>query len=357
MWVKKMKIVTAGVLTAGIVLGGAAVIVQANRDAPEAGAAKVLKLDDRGRRVAWSPDGKTLAVVTKVEKTVLGFQVDRSGSAVKLWDVESGQVKQTLAESNLKGLSFGQVAFAPDGKRIAATVSEEVVLPNAREIRYVVKIWDAKTLALKQTLREGSQLVGVAFSPDGKQLAAGDPSRKAVYLWNAGSGALERTLRTGEAQPWSLAFSPDSKTLAVGGQKGDRSGEVTLWSPATGDLKLALPVAAFVNAVAFSPDGKMIASSTGGEFVQVWGIDKGDVIVTLNGHKQGHRSLAFSPDGELLAVGGPDGKVRLWQTPTGRLKEVLEGHQAEIYSVAFSPDGKTLATTSQDQTVRLWPIK
>src|SRR5262249_13390806 len=159
----------------------------------------------------------------------------------------------------------------------------------------------------------------------------GDPSRKAVYLWNARTGALERTLRTGEAQPWSLAFSPDGKTLVVGGQMGDHSGEVTLWNSATGDLKHALKVATFVNAVAFSPDGQMIASSTGGERIQVWGVEKGDVIVTLNGHQRGHRSIAFAPDGKLLAVGGPDGKVRLWEMPTGRLKEILEGHQDEIH--------------------------
>jgi RNA polymerase sigma factor (sigma-70 family) len=357
MWVKKLKIVTTWWLTAGIILGGAAVVVQANREAPDAGPAKVLKLDARGRRVVWSPDGKTLVVGTKVEKTFLGVKVDGKGSAIQLWDVDKGQVRQTLAESPLGGLAFQQVVFSADGKMIAATVAEEIRRANSLEIRDVVKVWDARTLALKQTLGGDSQAVCVALSPDGKRVATGDPGRKKVHLWNARTGVLERTLPTGAAQPWSVAFSPDGKTLVVGGQMGDHSGEVTLWDPLTGDLKHALKVATFVNAVAFSPDGKMIASSTGGEFVQVWGVEKGDVIVTLNGHKRGHRSIAFAPDGKLLAVGGPDGKVRLWEMPTGRLREILEGHQAEIYSVAFSPDGKTLASTSQDQTVRLWPIK
>jgi RNA polymerase sigma factor (sigma-70 family) len=357
MLMKKLKIVTAWLLAAGILAGGAAVVVQANREAPDAGAAKVLKLDARGRRVVWSPDGKTLVVVTKVEKIVLGVKVDGKGSAIQLWDVGKGQVRQTLAESPLGGLAFQQVVFSADGKTIAATVAEEIQRANSFEIRDVVKVWDAKTLVLKQTLGGNSQAACVALSPDGKRVATGDPGRRRVHIWNGGTGALERTLQTGDAQPWSLAFSPNGKTLVVGGQKSDRSGEVTLWNPETGELKHALEVANFVNAVAFSPDGNMIASSAGGELINVWGVEKGDVIVVLNGHKRGHRSLAFSRDGKLLAVGGPDGKVRLWAMPTGRLKEILEGHQDEIHSVAFSPDGKTLATTSQDQTVRLWPIK
>src|SRR4029077_14853480 len=127
------------------------------------------------------------------------------------------------------GLAFQQVVFSADGKTIAATVAEEIG-------RDVVKIWDAKTLALKQTLGGNSQLVCVALSPDVKLVAAGDPSKKTVPLWNARTGALVRTLDTGEAQPWSVAFSPDSKTLVVG-QKGAHSGEVTLWDARTGKLK------------------------------------------------------------------------------------------------------------------------
>jgi RNA polymerase sigma factor (sigma-70 family) len=88
----------------------------------------------------------------------------------------------------------------------------------------------------------------------------------------------------------------------------------------------------------------------------IWGVEKGEVIVSLKGSKPGPRTVAFSPDGKVVAAGGPDGKVRLWDVQTGELKETLEGHKAEIYAIAFAPDGKTLASVSQDQTVRLWPI-
>jgi RNA polymerase sigma factor (sigma-70 family) len=352
MRLKKLKIATAVLLAAATVIGAAAVVVPAGGEARDAGAPKVLKLDGKGRRVAWSPDGRTLAVVEIYEPLIYG----RKGSAIKLWDVDTGRVRQTLAESAGGGLAFQQVVFSPDGEAIAATASEEVILPNMRQIRDVVKVWDAKTLALRQTLGGDSHLVCLAWSPDGKRVAAGDPGRKSVTLWDAGTGAPERTLRTGAAQPWSVAFSPDGDSLVVGGQKGDGSGEVTQWDTKTGNLKHTLKRPSFVTAVAFAPDGQTAADS-GGESIQIWRVESGEAIASLKSHPRGHRSLAFSPDGRTVAAGGPDGKVRLWDARTGEPIETLAGHAAEVHAVAFSPDGKTLASVSQDQTVRLWPIE
>src|SRR5262249_24266413 len=150
MLLKSLKTATT-VLLAGVLLGAAAVVVQTVLEGEGSGAPTILKLDARGRRVVWSPDGKTLAVVTKVEKTFLGVQYDRNGSAIHLWDVDKGQVRQTLAEDTGKGLAFQAVAFSADGKWIAAPVSEEVRQVNSLEIRDVIKVWDAKTLALKHT--------------------------------------------------------------------------------------------------------------------------------------------------------------------------------------------------------------
>lgn len=357
MFLKKLNI-AAAVLLALVVVGAAAVVVQADRKANNTGAAKVLDLGtgQRGRRVAWSPDGKTLAVVTKVEKTIFGFQYDRSGSAIRLWDVEKGQMRQTLAEGTDKGVSFGPVVFSADGKTIVAPATEVIRQGKLGEIREMVQVWDAKTLALKQTLKGGLQLVCVALSPDGKLVAAGNPSEKTIPLWNAETGKLERTLAAGETQPWSLAFSPDGKALIVGGQKADHSGQVQWWDARTWKLKHAWKQDEYVNAVAFSANGKLFASGSGGDRVYLWDAQKAELIHSLQGVPHGTRCVAFSPDSKTIAAGWKDGKIRLWDTQTGKLKETLAGHGNEVFSLAFSPDGKTLASTSQDETVRLWPI-
>jgi RNA polymerase sigma factor (sigma-70 family) len=362
MLIKKLKLTT--LVLAAVLVGVTAVVVEANRDGGRPGVAKVLDLGfgERGRGVAWSPDGKTLAVVTKVEKAIFGFQFDRRGSAIRLWDVEKGQVKQTLAESKDKGLAFQEVVFSADGKTITAIVDgfQEVNLAGGGrqlQLRGVVKIWDAKTLALKQELDGGVSLSGLVLSPDGKWVAAGNPSEKTIKVWDTGTGKLERTLKTGGAQPWPMAFSPDSKLLAVGGQKEDHSGQVQVWDAQNWKQKHDLKHDKYVNSVAFTPDSKILASGSGGELVQLWDAQKGLRIRSFKGVHPGTWCVALSPDGQMIAAGSRDGSVRLWDVQTGELKKTFKGHTEAIYSLAFSPDGKTLASTSQDETVRFWPIK
>src|SRR5262249_1799461 len=162
MLVKKLKIAVAVLLVTGGVTALSLLKPQAigeqSEETKQTSQPRVIKLGSRGRRVVWSPDGKTLAVVTKN-----GTLFSRKGSAIKLWDVEKGLENATLAEDPGGGLAFQQVAFSADGKTIAATVSEEVILPNGRRIRDVVKVWDAKTLNVQLTFGDNSQMSHVAF--------------------------------------------------------------------------------------------------------------------------------------------------------------------------------------------------
>ncbi|MEU3910352.1 trypsin-like peptidase domain-containing protein [Streptomyces sp. NPDC029721] len=112
----------------------------------------------------------------------------------------------------------------------------------------------------------------------------------------------------------------------------------------------------FVNSVAFSPDGKTIASASGDKAVRLWDVESGRTSATLSGHRDAVASVAFSPDGKTLATGGDDKTVRLWQVATRRLMAVFEGHNKPVTSVAFSPDGKTIASGSGDRTARLWDV-
>jgi WD40 repeat protein len=365
----KRRIAIVALFGAAVVLGaGLLMYFTEGEDVAES---MVLKLDARGRQVVWSPDGKILAVVMIYEPLIFG----KKERALQLWDLEQGEESAPLARSTLKGW-FGSVVFSPDGKTIAATVTEGPRrVGDTLMIESGVKYWDANTLALKQTLGSGGQSHPqcIAFSPDGKLLAAGDPGSKSVELRNAETGSLERTLDTGEAQPWSLVFSPDGKTLVVGGLKDDRtlesfkdvnlvSGEIQWWDTQTWTLKRVVKQDKDASTVAFSADGKLLASGGLGHVVQLWDAETGVLIHSLQGLSSGTRSVAISPDSQTVAAGGKDGKIRLWDVQTGKLKAVLKGRGwglfggSEIYSVAFSPDGKTLASASQDQTVRLWKM-
>ena len=111
-----------------------------------------------------------------------------------------------------------------------------------------------------------------------------------------------------------------------------------------------------VKSVAFSPDGKTLASGGGDNVIHLWDIDTGEINRTLIGHTHWVFSLAFSPDGKILASGSVDSDIRLWDPHTGEHKKTLTGHTAWVRSIAFSPDGKTLVSGSDDGTVLIWEI-
>jgi WD40 repeat protein/uncharacterized caspase-like protein len=159
----------------------------------------------------------------------------------------------------------------------------------------------------------------------------------------------------------SVAFSPDGKILA----SGSRDKTIKLWEVASGTLLRTLDDHASVTGsttanpdsrpcVTFSPDGKILASGSQDNAVKLWDVATGKVLRSLTGHSAYVYSLAFSPNGQWLASGSRDRTIKLWELSTGRLLRTLTEHKEPVFFVAFSPDSKTLVSAGWDNKIRLW---
>ncbi|HKB36844.1 MAG TPA: WD40 repeat domain-containing protein, partial [Gemmataceae bacterium] len=160
------------------------------------------------------------------------------------------------------------------------------------------------------------------------------------------------------------SFSPDGRVLALG--VGDNT--IGLYDPATGKLQrqmtgrpvrvggFSLTPLPSVHIVAFSPDGRTLASLGASNIVRLWDAKSGKELHWLMGHKDYADSAAFSPDGKMLATGDSNGTVRLWEVATGKERRRFVGHEDRVAALAFSPDGKLLASASLDTTALLWDV-
>jgi WD40 repeat protein len=281
--------------------------------------------------VAFSPDGTILA----------------SGSqdhTVRLWEVNTGRMLKTLVGHSAP---VNSIAFSPDGKLLASAGDD-----------HTIRLWDINTCRLVSTLAGHKfAMSSLAFSPDGKMLACGNASNRdrMIQLWNI---ATRRSIKTFTLQAFvfPLAFSHNGKLLAA----GEDSGAIEFWDTATW-RHWTIPTAHrfTVNSVAFSPDDKTLASGSWDGTIKLWDVTTHSEQVTLRGHADLVNTVAFSPDGKTLASGSNDRTVRLWDISPEHMAAyremlLLNGHHETVNTLAFSHDGRTLGSGSFAGSTSLW---
>ena len=157
-------------------------------------------------------------------------------------------------------------------------------------------------------------------------------------------------LRIGRGWTSSIAYSPDSSRIAVGGSLG-----VWIYDARFGkEIALLQGHTAPVTSAAYSPDGKRIVSASADKTVRVWDAETGKTLHTLTGHTDQVASAAYSPDSKQIVTASADKTIRIWDAETGKTIKTLNGHEGGVHSAAFSPDGRRIVSGSADKTVRVW---
>lgn len=278
--------------------------------------------------------GQAVRTLTGHPKALIDLVFNPEGSmlasastkAIKLWEVSSGQEVGTLTGHSD---SIMNIAFSPDGQLLASGSTDKTI-----------KLWDVSTRSEKHTLEYSHEIRSIAFSPNGDMLVSGNSDMK-VALWEVATG---HQLRAMEGHSRDIMKSDKPRFINSG-----------------------------VSAVAFNADGSLVASAGEDLTIRIWEVSTGKELRTLTGHTTeegevriaskdylmvfvGINDIAFSPDGKWLASGGMDHTARLWEVATGNEAQTLTGHTSSVKAIAFSPDSRWLASGSGDKTIRLWEV-
>lgn len=196
-------------------------------------------------------------------------------------------------------------------------------------------------------------ITALAFSPDGKQLAASGYHE--VTLWEPTGGKLLGRIGGLAERAWCIAYSPDGKLMAVAGGTPGRGGAVCLYDVGGSTAPRALErIADMMLVVRFSPDGKTLAAGGADNAIHIYNVQSGKREQLIEQHADWVTDLAFSPDGSKLASASRDKTSRIFDAETGSMATAYFGHTEGLLCVAWSADGTQVFTGGQDRAIHCW---
>jgi WD40 repeat protein len=284
-----------------------------------------------------SPDGQLLAASVRVP-----------GKPVRLWNVATGAEVRALSCTG----AAGQLAFSPDGKTLAATIS-----PNgqAEQPGHVIRWEVASGREIGRLSGHESDIFALAFAPNGSTLATGGCD-KTIRIWDLASGKEIRKIGRLGTPIYQLVFTRDGKTLFARVAEN----RVRLWDPATGKELLGLDAPEWnMAAVAYALTGNLLATASAGT-IWVWDATTARKLRKLEGHKSVVTDLGFSANGKLLVSSSQDGSVRLWDAVAGKELRHIQPAPSWTERVAISPDGATIAAggfQDRPEEIDLWDAR